>query len=80
MSVEVPAGAGQRPDSVQIAESEGWSAPGVRVLVTGVVMLLAGIVLLVLGVSLGPNAAGPIALIWIAAAAGASRPTWRCAA
>ena len=67
MSMEVPAGAGQRPDSVQIAESEGWSAPGVRVMVTGIVMLLAGIVLLALGVSLGPNAAGPIALIWIAA-------------
>jgi regulator of protease activity HflC (stomatin/prohibitin superfamily) len=30
-------------------------------------LLLAGIVLLALGVSLGPNAAGPIALIWIAA-------------
>ena len=67
MSMEVPAGAGQRPDSVQIAESEGWSAPGVRVMVTGIVLLLAGIVLLALGVSLGPNAAGPIALIWIAA-------------
>jgi regulator of protease activity HflC (stomatin/prohibitin superfamily) len=45
----------------------GWSAPGVRVLVAGVVMLLAGVVLLALGVSLGPNAAGPIALIWAAA-------------
>ena len=67
MSMEVPAGAGQRPDSVQIAESEGWSAPGVRVMVTGIVLLLAGIVLLALGISLGPNAAGPIALIWIAA-------------
>jgi regulator of protease activity HflC (stomatin/prohibitin superfamily) len=36
-------------------------------MVTGIVMLLAGIVLLALGVSLGPSAAGPIALIWIAA-------------
>ena len=63
MSVEAPAGAGLQPDSVPIAESMGWSAPGVRVLVAGVVMLLAGVVLLVLGVSLGPNAAGPIALI-----------------
>jgi regulator of protease activity HflC (stomatin/prohibitin superfamily) len=67
MSVEVPAGAGQQPDSVQIAEREGWSAPGIRVLVAGIVMLLAGVVLLALGVSLGPNAAGPIALIWAAA-------------
>ena len=67
MSVEVPAGAGQLPVSVQIAEREGWSAPGVRVLAAGIVMLLAGVVLLALGVSLGPNAAGPIALIWAAA-------------
>src|SRR5947207_793838 len=67
MSVEALSGAGQHPDSVPIAEREGWSAPGVRVLVTGVVLLLAGIVLLALGVSLGPSAAGPIALIWIAA-------------
>ena len=66
MSVEVPSGAGQRPDSVPIAESEGWSAPGVQVLVTGVVLLLAAIVLLVLGISLGANAAGPIALICVA--------------
>jgi regulator of protease activity HflC (stomatin/prohibitin superfamily) len=67
MSAEVPAGAGQAPGSRQMAEIEAWSAPGVRVLVTGIVLLLAGIVLLVLGVSLGPNAAGPIALIWAAA-------------
>src|SRR4029077_2972154 len=67
MSVEAPTGAGRQPDSVQIAESMGWSAPGVRVLVAGIVMLLAGVVLLALGVSLGPNAAGPIALIWAAA-------------
>src|ERR1700751_6027609 len=39
----------------------------VRVRVAGIVMLLAGVVLLALGVSLGPNAAGPIALIWAAA-------------
>jgi len=67
MSVEVPAGAGQEPGSRQMAESVAWSAPGVRVLVAGIVLLLAGIVLLALGVSLGPNAAGPIALIWAAA-------------
>jgi len=36
-------------------------------MVTGIVLLLAGIVLLALGISLGPSAAGPIALIWIAA-------------
>ena len=67
MSAEVPAGAGQAPDSRQMAEIAGWSVPGVRVLVSGIVLLLAGIVLLALGVSLGPHAAGPIALIWAAA-------------
>jgi len=72
MSVEALAGAGQQADSVQIAESKGWSAPGVRVLVTGVVLLLAAIVLLALGISLGPSAAGPIALIWVAVLLGIS--------
>jgi regulator of protease activity HflC (stomatin/prohibitin superfamily) len=67
MSVEVPTGAGQAPGSPQMAEIQGWSAPGVRVMVAGIVMLLAGIVLVALGVSLGPNAPGPIALIWAAA-------------
>jgi len=67
MSVEAPSGAGQEPGSRQMTEREAWSAPGVRVLVAGIVMLLAGVVLLALGVSLGPNAAGPIALIWAAA-------------
>jgi regulator of protease activity HflC (stomatin/prohibitin superfamily) len=67
MSVEVSSGAGQEPGSQQMAERAAWSAPGVRVLVAGIVMLLAGVVLLALGVSLGPNAAGPIALIWAAA-------------
>jgi len=38
MSVEVPAGAGQPPEFPQMAESKGWSAPGVRILATGVVL------------------------------------------
>jgi regulator of protease activity HflC (stomatin/prohibitin superfamily) len=67
MSMEAPAGAGQDPGSGQLTERRGWSAPGVRVLAGGIGMLIAGIVLLALGVSLGPNAAGPIALIWVAA-------------
>jgi regulator of protease activity HflC (stomatin/prohibitin superfamily) len=49
-----------------MAESTGWSAPGVQVLVTGVVLVLAAIVLLVLGISMGVNSAGPIALICVA--------------
>ena len=68
MSVEVPIEAGQAPSTRQMTESQGWSAPGVRVMVAGILMLLAGIVLLALGVSLGPSAPGPIALIWAAAA------------
>src|ERR1700748_281004 len=44
MSVKAPTGAGRPPDPVPIAESMGWSAPGVRVLVAGIVMLLAGVV------------------------------------
>jgi len=67
MSVEVPAGAGQEHASRPMAERQGWSAPGVRVMVAGIGMLLAGIVLLALGISLGPSTAGPIALIWAAA-------------
>ena len=66
MSVEALSRAGQQPDSVPIAESAGWSAPGVQVLVTGVVLVLAAIVLLVLGISMGANSAGPIALICVA--------------
>ena len=38
MSVEVPAGAGQQPEFPQMAESNSWSAAGVRILVTGVVL------------------------------------------
>jgi hypothetical protein len=48
MSVKVPEGTGQQPESPQMAESKGWSAPGVRVLATGVVLLLGAIVLLAL--------------------------------
>jgi regulator of protease activity HflC (stomatin/prohibitin superfamily) len=72
MSMEVPAGAGQPPEFPPMAESKGWSAPGIRILVTGVVLLLAAIVLLVLGISLGQSAAGPIALIWVAVLLGIS--------
>jgi regulator of protease activity HflC (stomatin/prohibitin superfamily) len=72
MSVEAPAAAGQQAGSVQIAESTGWSVPGVRVMVTGIVLLLGAIVALALGISLGPNTAGPIALIWLAVLLGIS--------
>jgi hypothetical protein len=67
MSEQESVAAGQGAAPGQIAEREGWSLPGVRMLVIGIGTLLAGIVLLALGVSLGPNSAGPIALIWVAA-------------
>jgi len=72
MSVEVLAGTAQRPEFPQLAESKGWSVPGVRILVTGVVLALAAIVLLVLGITLGSSAAGPISLIWVAVLLGIS--------
>ena len=40
MSVEVLAGTAQRPEFPQLAESKGWSAPGVRILVTGVALCI----------------------------------------
>jgi regulator of protease activity HflC (stomatin/prohibitin superfamily) len=67
MSEQVSVAAGQGAAPGPIAEREGWSLPGVRMLVIGIGTLLAGIVLLALGISLGPNSAGPIALIWVAA-------------
>ncbi len=63
MSVQAPAGAYRELASRPIAESKGWSAPGVRVLVTGTAMLLAATGLLVLGIVLGPGGAGPVTAI-----------------
>jgi regulator of protease activity HflC (stomatin/prohibitin superfamily) len=57
-----PVGPGQELPVRQVAESEAWSAPGVRVLVFGIATLLAGIALLVLGITSGPGA-GPTTLI-----------------
>jgi hypothetical protein len=38
MSVEAPAGSGQQPEFPQMADSKSRSAPGVRIVVTGVVL------------------------------------------
>jgi regulator of protease activity HflC (stomatin/prohibitin superfamily) len=65
MSAQAPVSPGQQLAPRQLAESEAWSAPGVRVLVLGVATLLAGIALLVLGTISSPGA-GPTTLIVIA--------------
>jgi regulator of protease activity HflC (stomatin/prohibitin superfamily) len=66
MTAQTPVSPGQQLAPQQVAESEAWSAPGVRVLVLGVVTLLAGIALLVLGIIWSPGA-GPTTLIVVAA-------------
>ena len=65
MSAQAPVSPGQELPARQVAESEAWSAPGVRVLVLGVATLLAGIALLVLGIIWSPGA-GPTTLIVVA--------------
>ena len=51
MTAMDPAGTGAEPPARRVAESEAWSAPGVRVLVAGLVLLAAGVALLALGVA-----------------------------
>jgi regulator of protease activity HflC (stomatin/prohibitin superfamily) len=65
MSTQAPVSPGQELAARQVAESEAWSAPGVRVLVLGVAALLAGIALLVLGIIWSPGA-GPTTLTVVA--------------
>src|SRR5262245_23655030 len=65
MSAQALVGPGKELAVRQVAESEAWSAPGVRVLVLGIATLLAGIALLVLGIGWSPGA-GPTTLIVVA--------------
>jgi regulator of protease activity HflC (stomatin/prohibitin superfamily) len=65
MTAQAPVSPGQQLAPRQVAESEAWSAPGVRILVLGVATLLAGIALLVLGIIWSPGA-GPTTLIVVA--------------
>jgi regulator of protease activity HflC (stomatin/prohibitin superfamily) len=65
MTAEAPGSPGQQLAPQPVAESEAWSAPGVRILVLGVAALLAGIVLLVLGIRWSPGA-GSTTLIVVA--------------
>jgi regulator of protease activity HflC (stomatin/prohibitin superfamily) len=46
MSAQIPATPGQELVPQQMAESEGWSAPGIPVMVAGIVLVLAAIELL----------------------------------
>jgi len=48
MTAEDPVSSGQGPAARPVSESVAWSAPGVRVLVSGVVTTLGGIALLIL--------------------------------
>ena len=65
MSTQAPAGQGGPAVSAQISETEGWSAPGVQVLVVGIVVMLVAVGLFVLGVMLR-SAAPTTTLIIIA--------------
>jgi hypothetical protein len=65
MSTQAPAGQGGPAAKAQISETEGWSAPGVQVLVAGIVAMLVAVGLFVLGVML-KSAAPTTTLIIIA--------------
>jgi regulator of protease activity HflC (stomatin/prohibitin superfamily) len=63
MTAQAPVGLGQDLAQRPVAESKGWSAPGVRVLVAGVVLLLAGIWLLIRGIGQAAGAAHTVLLV-----------------
>jgi hypothetical protein len=65
MSTQAPAGQGGPAALAQISETEGWSAPGVQVLVAGIAATLVAVGLFVLGVAL-KSAAPTTTLIIIA--------------
>jgi regulator of protease activity HflC (stomatin/prohibitin superfamily) len=56
MSAQAPVSTGHQLAPGPLAEREGWSTPGVRVLVLGIAALLAGIALLFLGAVQGAGA------------------------
>ena len=63
MAVQAPVKPGQGMAARPLAESKGWSAPGVPVLGAGVVLLVAGIVLLIRGIHHGAGAAHTMLLV-----------------
>jgi SPFH domain / Band 7 family len=63
MAVQAPVKLGQELAPRPLAESKGWSAPGVPVLGAGVVLLVAGIVLLIRSIHHGAGAAHTVLLV-----------------
>ena len=63
MAVQAPVKPGQGLAPRPVAESKGWSAPGVPVLGAGVVLLVAGIGLLIRGLSQSAGGAHRIQLV-----------------
>jgi regulator of protease activity HflC (stomatin/prohibitin superfamily) len=63
MTAQAPVRPGQELAPRPVAESKGWSAPGVPVLGAGVVLLLAGIELLIRGINHAAGAAHTVLLV-----------------
>ena len=63
MAVEAPVKPGQGLAPRPVAESKGWSAPGVPVLGAGVVLLVAGIELLIRGINHAAGTAHTLLLV-----------------
>jgi hypothetical protein len=63
MTTQAPVRPGQDLAARPLAETRGWSAPGIRVLGAGVVLLIAGTVLLIRGINHGAGPAHTILLV-----------------
>ena len=63
MTAQAPVRPGQELAPRPVAETKGWSAPGVPVLAAGVVLLLAGIWLLIRGIGQAAGAAHTVLLV-----------------
>jgi len=63
MTAQAPVRPGQELAPRPVAETTGWSAPGVPVLAAGVVLLLAGIWLLIRGIGQAAGAAHTVLLV-----------------
>jgi regulator of protease activity HflC (stomatin/prohibitin superfamily) len=66
MNAQTPTKQGQGLAPGQVTEQDGWSAPGIQVLVLGVCLLLVASALLGLGASLHADGVGPITMIVLA--------------
>jgi hypothetical protein len=63
MTTQAPVRPGQDLAARPLAETRGWSAPGIRVLGAGVVLVIAGTVLLIRGINHGAGPAHTILLV-----------------